>query len=82
MFDISSDDELFVPSRRGGHLLPRPLEQVDAEIRGFLSDNGKAAYSLPPMDKQGRKKIHMLAECYGLKSKSKGKGSSRFTQVL
>jgi len=77
MFDISSEE--FSAAPPGRMALPKPLEQVDQDIRSFLGIAGKNAYSLPPMDKEGRKKIHMLAECYGLKSKSRGKGRARFT---
>lgn len=81
MFDITSDEESMMPPRGRMGMLPKPMEQVDMDIRSFLEMDGKNAYSLPPMDKDGRKKIHLLAECYGLKSKSKGKGRSRFTWV-
>lgn len=83
MFDISSDDEAALGANGGGRgrlaMLPKPLEQVDADIRLFMATSGKSTYSLPPMDKEGRMRIHMLAECYGLKSKSRGKGRNRFT---
>lgn len=93
MFDISSDEEMMLANsgfgaggrggaRGRGGLLPKPMEQIDLDIRGFLDAQGKNTFSLAPMDKEGRRKIHMLAECYGLKSKSRGKGRSRFTWIL
>jgi hypothetical protein len=63
----------------GGALLPKGMDIVDLEIREFLGDGGKTTFNLPPMSKEGRKKVHLLAECYGLGSKSRGSGNSRFT---
>jgi hypothetical protein len=86
MFDISSDEESGV--RPLGHkgrmanvanLLPTRLDQVDEGIRVFLKNKAQNTMSLPPMDKEGRRKVHMLAEAYGLHSKSRGKGTGRFT---
>lgn len=86
MFDIPSDLEDEEPQdfRRMGrmaNLLPggRGFAAVDAGIQEFILDSGKTTFSVPPMDKEGRKKIHMLAECYGLTSKSRGSGKARFT---
>lgn len=90
MFDISSAEEAemngMARARRMGKgrgLLPDVTEswmvQLNDQIRDFLDDNGKQTFSLPPMDGEGRKKIHMLAECYGLQSKSRGGGRARFT---
>jgi hypothetical protein len=77
MFDISS-----CKNKRQG-LLPDITEtwmsQVNSQVQEFLQDAGKTTFSLPPMAKDGRVKIHMLAECYGLASKSKGGGRGRFT---
>ena len=81
MFD-ESDDEMAGPSatRRGG-MGDKDLHMssLDESIRGFLDDAGKTTFSLPPMDKEGRMKVHMIAECYDLKSKSRGSGKQRFT---
>ena len=79
MFDISSDEEMMLPSPGRMTFLPKSMEQYDEDIRAFLEMDGKNTFSLPPMDKEDRMKFHMLAECYGLTSKSKGKGQSRFT---
>lgn len=59
----------------------RPVTDIwslNREIEAFLRDLGKTTMSLPPMDKASRKKVHDMAECYSLKSLSKGKGKSRF----
>lgn len=89
MFDISSGEEAEmagmarVRRHKGRGLLPDVTEswmvQLNEQIRDFLDDGGKQTFSLPPMDGEGRKKIHMLAECYGLGSKSRGGGRARFT---
>lgn len=87
MFDISSGEEDVSTGawshRRQGGLLPDITEtwmaQVNSQVKEFLEDTGKQTFSLPPMDKSGRMKIHLLAECYGLVSKSKGGGRGRFT---
>ncbi|ORX35975.1 hypothetical protein BD324DRAFT_514435 [Kockovaella imperatae] len=58
------------------------LEVVNQGILRLLSSPGRSTYSTAPMSKEGRIKVHMLAECYGLKSKSKGKGHERFTILV
>lgn len=79
MFDVSDDDWSGIPTRGGRvALLPLTLRQINTQITTFLLDNGKTTLPLPPMDKETRRKVHMLAELYDLKSKSKGKGNSRF----
>lgn len=84
MFDISSEEEFLRSTegqskrnRRGLSLLPKSMEQVNEEILEFLDDEGRTTLALPPMDKESRKKVHLLAECYGLKSQSKGSGKNR-----
>lgn len=89
MFDVPSDvdegpgsNSINAKMRKIlNELLPggRGLEGVNEGIRKFMKDDGKSTYSVPPMDKEGRMKVHMLAECYGMTSKSRGKGQARFT---
>lgn len=74
-------DEFESKRGSGGSLLPKGMDIIDLEIREFLDDGGKTTFNLPPMSKEGRKKVHLLAECYGLGSKSRGSGNSRFTLV-
>jgi hypothetical protein len=85
LFDIDSDSDdggWKVDTGRGtprrNLLLPKTLDDIDQDIRLFLKDAGRTSLPLPPMDKDARKKVHVIAECYGLKSKSKGKGAARF----
>ncbi|PWN49938.1 hypothetical protein IE53DRAFT_331173 [Violaceomyces palustris] len=58
------------------------LEELDRQIKHFLSDLGKTTLTLPPMDKRSRAQVHMLAEAYSLKSKSRGNGSNRFPTLI
>ena len=84
MFDVSTDDDA-VPTRKMAKMANLILDDgamlpgLDVGIRQFLGDEGRTTYSLPPMSKEGRQKAHILAEGYGLKSKSKGKDKDRFT---
>jgi hypothetical protein len=83
MFDVSSGEEAdSAPQGRMGRmrnlLLPETLEQVALDLRQFVADEERTTYSLPPMDKETRKKVHMLAEAFGLVSKSRGSGHQRF----
>lgn len=83
LFDISDEEDLGdggwgVKYHRSNPLLPPTLGDIDMMIQDFMSDSGRTTLQLPPMDKETRKKVHMLAECYDLKSKSKGKGVGRF----
>lgn len=55
----------------------KTLDWVDDLIQAFLKDKKSESISLPPMDKEGRKKIHMLAECYGVGSTSRGSGKKK-----
>ncbi|EIW72809.1 hypothetical protein TREMEDRAFT_72886 [Tremella mesenterica DSM 1558] len=81
MFDIS-DDEVGTGGNGREGMMPPTMDLLDSDIRAFLRDEGKTTYSLPPMDKEGRMKVHMIAECFGLKSKSRGSGKSRFTVLI
>lgn len=55
------------------------MDVLHTKIRDFvLHDISKTSLALPPMSKKSRVAIHLLAEVYGLKSKSAGKGAARF----
>lgn len=95
MFDIdtdSDDDDEFGgggwgrggggKKRQGGRPPVTDLHSLNDEIRLFMRDLGKNAMTLPPMDKVSRKKVHEMAECYSLKSQSKGKGKARFPILI
>ncbi|BGP42715.1 squalene synthetase-like protein [Rhodotorula kratochvilovae] len=52
---------------------------INTRIRHFIvADLSAASLSLPPMAKKARIAVHLLAEVYGLKSRSLGSGKSRF----
>ncbi|BGP34617.1 squalene synthetase-like protein [Rhodotorula toruloides] len=52
---------------------------VNRRIRHFIvNEIGEQSVSLPPMSKKARIAVHLLAEVYGLRSRSMGKGNSRF----
>ncbi|GAA5821689.1 hypothetical protein JCM11251_000972 [Rhodosporidiobolus azoricus] len=52
---------------------------VNARIRHFITiDISSSSLSLPPMSKKSRIAVHLLAEVYGLKSRSIGSGKNRF----
>lgn len=67
---------------RGGKNNRSPITDLlglDQEIQRFLEDLGKTTMSLPPMEKTSRVRVHQLAECYSIKSQSRGSGRARFT---
>lgn len=92
MFDIDSDDERAQQIRGVGKMrkmlnLPSApgtggvgeMDSLVVRIREFIGDSGRTTMPLPPMEKEGRQRMHMLAECFGMNSNSKGKGKARFT---
>lgn len=59
------------------------LATLEQQIRRFLENlGGKQEMVLPPCGKETRKSIHELAEAFNLKSKSKGKGKTRYTTLI
>jgi len=58
-------------------------ETLVKQMRRFLANgDGGNTMSLPPMDREDRAKLHELAAAFNLKSKSKGKGSDRYTTLI
>jgi len=49
------------------------------EIREFLETEGDDSKAFPPMDKTARVVLHQVAQCFNLKSSSRGSGKNRFT---
>jgi len=92
MFDIDTDsDDDFGgggfgrgggKKRQAGRPPVTDLHSLNEEIRVFMRDLGKTTMTLPAMDKFSRKKVHEMAECYSLKSQSKGKGKARFPILI
>ncbi|KAI0708934.1 hypothetical protein C8T65DRAFT_649427 [Cerioporus squamosus] len=59
------------------------LVDLEAQIRRFLQNiGGPNTMSLPPADKDTRKRVHELAVAFNLKSQSKGKGEARYTTLI
>lgn len=74
--------ELKKAKRRTGDeadaLAKHDLSAVHFQIREFALDiRAGPALGLPPTSKRQRVAVHLLAECYGLNSKSIGKGANR-----
>ena len=65
------------PTARAG-TNPSDVASINLQIREFLLSLSKTSLALPPMSKKSRVAVHLLAEVYGLQSRSMGKGSSRF----
>ncbi|GAA5843237.1 hypothetical protein JCM9279_002032 [Rhodotorula babjevae] len=52
---------------------------INTRMRHFIvTDISSTSMSLPPMAKKARIAVHLLAEVYGLKSRSMGSGKNRF----
>ncbi|KAL8284032.1 hypothetical protein RQP46_005145 [Phenoliferia psychrophenolica] len=51
---------------------------LNVAMKEFILSPAKMSLSLPPMSKKSRVAVHLLAELYGLKSKSVGGGKNRF----
>ncbi|KAF7375199.1 Protein SQS1 [Mycena sanguinolenta] len=59
------------------------MTTLEQQIRRFIGAiGGPPSMSLPPADKETRKKVHEMALAFGLKSQSKGKGEARYTTLI
>ncbi|KAL5523824.1 hypothetical protein ACEPAG_7997 [Sanghuangporus baumii] len=59
------------------------LALIIRQIRMYLDNLSLTVpMALPPMDKASRAKVHEIAAAFGLKSQSKGKGTSRYTSII
>ena len=52
------------------------------QINTFVEDLGIETIELPPMDKRIRKKVHQIANSFGLKSKSSGPEGERYMTLI
>ncbi|KAG0022728.1 hypothetical protein BGZ81_008393 [Podila clonocystis] len=59
----------------GGNL--ETLSELNKAIEDFIRDNEPRQLQLPPMPKALRRKVHLLAENYNLRSQSLGSGKKR-----
>lgn len=59
------------------------MVSLEAQIRRFVEDvGGRKTLAFPPMDKEMRKRVHEMAEAFGVVSKSKGNGDKRYTTLF
>lgn len=56
--DPDSDQEMTSRAKGGGIT---DMVALDREIQGFLRDHGKTTMSLPPMEKESRKRVHLVS---------------------
>jgi R3H domain len=72
------------PESDAGEITPIvDLPSLVSQIRVFLADlGGSQSMVLPPMDKESRARVHVIATCFKLKSKSAGVGSARHTTLI
>lgn len=55
------------------------MNHLRMELEEFLDTEEDMSKAFPPMDKTSRKVLHQIANCFNLKSTSRGKGKNRFT---
>ena len=56
--DPDSDQEFETRQKKGG---VTDMAALDREIQSFLKDYGKTTMSLPPMEKESRKRVHLVS---------------------
>ncbi|ELU42477.1 heat shock protein Hsp88 [Rhizoctonia solani AG-1 IA] len=54
------------------------LSVVESRLRSFVANLAQKTMALPAMDKESRRRVHLLAECFTIKTVSKGKGVGRY----
>lgn len=75
---LAAEADIEAPRNAG----PNLAMLVD-QMRAFLANmNLTVPMALPPMDKVARAKVHEIADSFGLKSVSKGKGTARYTTII
>lgn len=59
------------------------MAALEVQLRTFINNiGGQNTMALPPMEKFARKKVHELAQAFNLKSKSMGRGNTRYTTLI
>lgn len=58
------------------------LSALEPKLREFAEDLDSRTLALPAMDKESRRRVHLLAECFGIKTDSKGKGTGRYVTLI
>ncbi|CAE6431297.1 unnamed protein product [Rhizoctonia solani] len=57
------------------------LSVVESRMRSFVANLAQKTMALPAMDKESRRRAHLLAECFSIKTVSKGKGVGRYVTM-
>ncbi|KAJ1304472.1 hypothetical protein OPQ81_005619 [Rhizoctonia solani] len=57
---------------------PLTLAAVESRLRSFVNNISQKSMALPAMDKESRRRVHLLAECFTVKTASKGNGAGRY----
>lgn len=58
------------------------LPALEPKLRSFVTNVGMHTMALPAMDKESRRRVHLLAECFGIKTASKGAGAGRYVTLI
>ncbi|KAG9099388.1 hypothetical protein FRC06_005309 [Ceratobasidium sp. 370] len=58
------------------------LPALEPKLRAFVANLGMHTMALQAMDKESRRRVHLLAECFGIKTASKGSGTGRYVTLI
>ncbi|KAG8712024.1 hypothetical protein FRC09_020290 [Ceratobasidium sp. 395] len=58
------------------------LPAIEPKLRAFVANLGMKTMALQAMDKESRRRVHLLAECFGIKTDSKGSGTGRYITLI
>ncbi|KAG9125469.1 hypothetical protein FRC07_007464 [Ceratobasidium sp. 392] len=58
------------------------LPALEPKLRAFVANLGMHSMALQAMDKESRRRVHLLAECFGIKTASKGSGTGRYVTLI
>lgn len=77
-------NRIYDEPRPVGEIIPIvDFQSLVSQIRVFLGDlGGRQTMVLPPMDKASRARVHRIATCFNLNSKSVGVGGDRHTTLI
>ncbi|CAE6448867.1 unnamed protein product [Rhizoctonia solani] len=57
------------------------LSDVETRLRSFVNNLAQNNMAFPAMDKESRRRIHLMAECFKISTTSKGKGVGRYVTL-
>ncbi|KAG8685016.1 hypothetical protein FRC08_013337, partial [Ceratobasidium sp. 394] len=58
------------------------LPALEPKLRAFVANLGVQTMALQAMDKESRRRVHLLAECFRIKTASKGSGTGRYVTLI